>query len=215
MTDEQIDKLRAKIILSTKRRSRQYSVIEIAEDLETLIKIKGSKKQVGKIIDLSPSMIDKFLSVFRLQTEIIDYIKNREIDQVSMVYYLSKFDKKDSLDLLPYILNKQLSTQDLRVLIPYRKSHENDSITDIINNLKKTKNIKVSVIRVHNDDTHKNIDVLYETFKQLVGSENVFEIVPNKDFIDIKISKSGEKILREKAKKEHLTFQRIINSLIS
>lgn len=214
MTEEQINKAIARVILSTKRKKRQHSLYDIALDIDSLKKAKGSISAVAKIIGISSGMLSQFLSVFKLPNPVIELVKKREIDSVSMVHHLSKFQNDDLLKLSELLSSNQLSSGDLRILIPYRKQYKNETILELVDKIHSSKNIKVSVIRINKDDTSKSISELNSIFSYQVGDSNVIEIEPNNDLIDIKITKQGENILREKARHCKKTIQELIFILI-
>lgn len=215
MTEEEINKAIARIILSTKRKSRQYSLFDIALDIEGLKKAKGGMKEVSKVIGVSSGMLSQFLSVFKLPKPIIELVKERKIDRVSMVHTLAKFNNDDAIQLAELLVSNKLSSQDLRILFPYRKQHTKESILDLVEKIHSSKNIKVSVIRINKNDTSKSVTELASFFSNQVGKENVITVEANNNFIDIKLSKQGEKILRQKAKSNNRTFQDLISTLIN
>ena len=214
MTEEQLNKSIARIILSTKRKSRQYSLFDIALDIHELKKARGLKA-VSKLIGVSSGMLSQFLSVFKLPEPIIELVKERKIDSVSIVYNLSKFKTDDALQLAELLTANKLSSQDLKVLVPFRKQHTQGSIIELVEKIHLSKNIKVSVIRINKNDTSKSITELSAFFSNHVGKENVIDVVTNNNHIDIKLSKQGEIILRQKAKSNNGTFQNLISNLIN
>lgn len=215
MTEEEINKAIARVILSTKRKSRQYSLYEIALDIDNLKKAKGGMQQVSKLIGVSAAMLSQFLSVFKLPKPIFDLVRERKIDSVSMAHNLSKFNDEDALQLSTLLSNNKLTSQDLRILIPYRKQHSKETILELVEKLNSSKNIKVSVIRINQNDTSKTLPELNSFFVNQIGSENLVAIEKHNEQIDIKIRKQGEKILRDKAKQIKITFQELITKLIS
>lgn len=213
MTDEELNKAIARLILSTKRKRRQFSLYEIALDINTLKKSIGNINEVASIIGISSGMLNQFLSVFKLPDPVIELVKKREIDSVSMIHYLSKFNNEDLLILSELLSTKKLSSQDLRILIPYRKQHKSESIQDLVKRIHSSKNIKVSVIRINKQDTSKSIIELKSNFSNQVGIENLIQIEFNNEFIDIKLSKQGEKILKEKAKMSKKSLEELISNI--
>ena len=77
------------------------------------------------------------------------------------------------------------------------------------------KNIKISVIKVHKEDTRKSLSEIESIFIKQVGNENLITVEQNNNFIDIKLSKQGEKILRLNAKYKKITLQELISTLIN
>lgn len=214
MRQEELNRTIARVILSTKRKNRQYSLLDIAEDIKTLREEKGDLKTVSEIIGISTSMLNQFLSVFKLPEIVIDLVRTRKIDSVSIAHNLSKFSPEDAIRLSQLVIDNELSSQDLKVLIPYRKQHKYDPIEDLVKKLHSTKNIKVSVIRINRSDTIRTVEELKEILSPLVGSQNIIEIEKNKNFIDIKLLKDGEKTLRNIAKAGGQSLQELISNLV-
>ncbi len=215
MTEEEINKAIARIILSTKRKKRQFNLFEIALDIESLKNEKGGMKEVSKLIGVSAGMLSQFLSVFKLPEPIVELVKERKIDSVSIVHHLAKYNSEDKQKLVELLSSKELLSQDLRILIPYRKQYPNESIIELVERIHSSKNIKVSVIRINKNDTEKTIIELGSIFTKEVDKENLITVESKDDVIDIKVTKQGEKILREKAKRNGKTFQELITILIN
>ena len=204
----------ARVILSTKRKNRQYSILEIANDINFLSNELEDINNVSKIIGISNEMLRQFLSVLKLPSEIISLVTERKIDSVSQVYYLSKYKKEDALILAKQLSNKELSSQDLRIILPYRKQFPNDSIFDLVDRVKKSKNIKVSVFRFAREEVLKNKTQLEEIFYNLIGKENLLTIEYTEKLIDIKVTRAGEKLLRLRAENDKLNLQGFIKKII-
>lgn len=214
MNEEEVNKAVARVILSTKRVKRQYSLYDIASDIEFLKGAKGNIKEVSKVIGISPGMLNQFLSVFKLPIDIVELVKNRKIDSVSIINSLSKLENKDVLELSEMLRNNLISSHDLRVLIPYRKQFPNESIEELVKRIRSSKNIKVYVLRISKQDTTKPLEELEKIFTDSVGSENLHSIEQTNDFINIKIFKEGERCLRGKAKSKKITLQELVSNLV-
>jgi hypothetical protein len=215
MRQEELNKVTARVILSTKRKSRQYNLIEVASDIQTLKTSLGNLNEVAKVIGISPGMLNQFLSVFKLPKKVLKLVEERKIDSVAIVHFLTKYSNEDNIQLADLIVSNKLSSQDLKVLLPYRKQFPNEKIVDLVEKLHRSKNVKVSVIRLSEDETSKSFNELNDLFSAQVGVENIIEIEKNTKNIDIKLSKKGEKILRETAKKNKLTLQKYVFKLIN
>ncbi|HWJ28267.1 MAG TPA: hypothetical protein VNS32_17110 [Flavisolibacter sp.] len=203
-----------RIIASTKRKKRTLSIVEIAQDIRSLKTQLGSIQKVADIIGISVGMLNQFLSVFNLPTDVQVLVNNRKIDSVAVVFTLSKFSKEDIHSLIEPITNGRLTSQDLKALLPYRKQHKNENLLELIDRLKNSKNIKAAVIRLPSNlipDKQK----LETALKSKVGEENYLETEESDDFIDFKVTKQGEKVLRQAAKDEKSNLQQFILRLLN
>lgn len=214
MDKQTISAVIARVIVSTKTHRRQFSLFDIAEDIKLLKIAFGSMQKVSAQIGITSGMLNKFLSIYKLPDEIIDIVKSRQIDRVSIVYHLSKFKEEDIIELAHLIVTNGLSSNDLKILAPYRKQFPKEPIKDLINKINDSKNIKVSVIRISKNDLKKNTHLIKDTIINLVGAENFLTVDSHDNYMDIKVTALGEKNLRELAKKRNQSFQELIAQLI-
>lgn len=205
----------ARVIISTSTKKRQFSIFDIAEDIKYLKKEYGDMNKVSQIIGISAGMLNQFLSIYKLPDEIIELVKSRKIDSVSIVHHLSKFKKEESIELSNHIINEGLSSQDLRILLPYRKQHPLKSISELIKEINNSKNIKVSVIRFSCSELKISIASFENVIINIVGKENFLAISMSENYIDLKITVLGEKLLRKIAKKQKMTFPKFISQLVN
>lgn len=213
MVDSKINDAIARVLLSTKRKSRQYSIWEIANDILFLKNETGGLNNVSNLIGITIGMLNQFLSVYNLPEEIIELVKQKKIESVSLVYYLSKFDPDDSIKLVSYILQEGLSSQELRIILPFRKRNPNESIENVVKRVLDSKNIKVSVIRIAESNLNCSKHDLEERVIKLIGKENLLSVETINSNLDLKITKEGEKILRKVAASQKYTFKDFINQI--
>lgn len=214
MDDSKINAATARILLSTKRKSRQYSLFDIASDILFLKNESGGINNVSKLIGISTGMLNQFLSVFRLPSEIMELIKQRKIKSVSIAHTLSKFNHDDSIQLAQYVINEGLTSQELRIILPFRRKNQSEPIKEIVKRVLDSKNIKVSVIRFSTSDLKNNLSKLETKVTELIGKENFLTIEKSNTNIDLKITPVGEKKLREVAKSKKVSFQELIKEII-
>lgn len=203
----------ARLILSTKRKQRPYSLFDIANDIKTLQKIEGNLETVASQVGISAGMLNQFLSIFKLPPSVIDLVKNRRIDSVSVIHNLSKFNKDDVEKLSELIVGSEISSQDLKVLSPYRKQFPNEPIADLVRKVKGSKDVKVSVIRIPKQDFQKLEDQFMNSIIEIIGEDNFVGLVNSNQYIDLKVTKKGEELLRAKSKAKNKTLQETISEL--
>ncbi|MEO6729835.1 MAG: hypothetical protein ABIN01_01365 [Ferruginibacter sp.] len=214
MNGENHSELIAKLILSTKRKKRNFSIVEIASDISKLKNQLGSLNEISKVIGISIGMLQQFLSVLKLPSEIQDLFRERKIDSVAIAFLLSKFPAGDAITLVTHIVEKKITSQELKILLPYRKQHKNENILDLVEKLAATKNIKISVIRLPRNIVTKTSNQMSEIIKSIIGDNNFQEIANEGEYVNIKIKKEGEIILRNIAKQKRLSLSELIITLI-
>lgn len=209
------EELIARLILSTRRKNRQFSVTEVANNLLELIHIIKNIDEVGETIGLKRDMINRILSVLKLNKEVQKLFSEKKINSYFVAYYLKSFNNKEQLIIANEVVNNGLTSTDVRALSPLRKSFPSLSIDDLINKVKKSKKIKVYVayFQITQDkfDKTKFIDNLCKN----IGVEN-FISIETKGFLGIlKITEEGKKKLNIISKNKNTTVSQIINQLIS
>jgi|GEM_PF-2509853 len=215
MDNNKVNEATARILLSTKRKSRQYSLYEIASDILFLKNELDGINNVSNLIGITTGMLNQFLSVLKLPTKILELIKQRKIESVSIAHTLSKFNDKDAIQLAHLVLKEGLTSQELRIILPFRRKNLNEPINNIVKRVLDSKNIKVSVIRISESNLKCKSSELEERVIKLIGKENLLAIVSSNSNIDLKITAGGEKIIREAAKGQQLSFQDFINKIIN
>jgi hypothetical protein len=185
------DEIIAKLILSTKRKNREYDLVEIAESIDLLRNKLGSLKDVSDVIGISPGMLNQFLKVFKLSEPLKQLVRDRKIDSVNMVHNLSKFDEHDQNRIAVAIVEKRLNSEDLRFLSPLRTELPNESIDHLIDKTISSKNIKVSVIMFHTENLLKDVHKLEEQLVEIIGRDNLLSISVKPETSEIKLTKNG------------------------
>lgn len=205
----------ARLILSTKRRVREFDLIQVADDIERLKNEMEGLKPVSEILEISEGMLNKFLKVKSTSPKIQKYVKSRVIDSVALVNELGKFSLSEQDILIDLIINKVLHPIDLRYLHPLRTKYIDISIEQLVNRLNESKNKKVSIIKFNEEDLHKPITELELALKNIVGEKELINLEINNKFGTIRITPKGEKILRDSAKRQRKTLQDFTYSILN
>ncbi len=207
------EELIARLILNTKRTKRPDSIVQIADDIIQLKEKLGSLDVVGDTIGISKHMLNQFLGINKLSTKVFELVKQRELDSVSVAYYLGKHSTNDQLKLALEYIDGKINSQDLRGLGPLRSKYPDQSIEFLIEKTLRSKNIKVSVVYFQLHDFN-SIAELKGRFVKLIGDDE-FVSIENKGLLGIlKITAKGEKKLRSEATILKLTFKDYINNLV-
>jgi hypothetical protein len=204
----------ARVILSTKRKKRQYSLIEIASDIQLLLGTLGSLSEVSKVVGISTGMLSQFLSIKELPLPVLKLIADRKIDSITNAHYLTKFNSTDILEISKLLVAHQLTSQDLRALVPYRRKHSTETIHELVNKIQSSKDIKISVIRIPKEATRKSIDELRVILMKYVDSDSLNSVEDTGAYISIKLLKKGEIQLRKVASLKQVSLQDFVTSII-
>jgi hypothetical protein len=213
-TDIDIDIATRKLLRNTKTKKRPLNIVEVANLINIVLK-KQSLKELATILGIKAAMLSKFLSVYKLPNFIMGLVESRVIDSVAMVFYLSKLSDKDLQELLPLLNEDKINSVELKSFLPFRKKHPTQSIAELYNQHIASKNIKVSVIRLAETDLKSGIENLKNNLSNILPPSEIIAIEKNKKFVDIKLTKEGENILRDKAKQRTITLQNLIQEIVN
>jgi hypothetical protein len=172
-------------------------------------------KSVSESVQLSTTMLSRFLKVFDVSEKARELMKSRQIDSVTIIHTLAMFPYEEQNTIIDYIVNKEFDTQSIRGLKELRDGLPNEDIEVLIKRMIDSRNVKVSVIKFDKQDLMISIDILSEKLNTIVGQENLRECYLNGISGYIKLSKKGENLLRQYAKNNKITFQNLIHKLLS
>lgn len=211
MSDESII---ARLILSTGRKKRPFDLVLVYNDLNRLLNTGYSVEQIAKILGISSGMVNKFLRIEKISPKLIERLKARVIDSVTLVDNLAKFSYSDQNIIVKYLEEGKLTTHDVRVLSPLRKSNSEMNLESLIERLTNSKDRKISVIRIPNNSLKISLLEFEKMVKVIIQEENFEGIKPSNDFFDLKISQTGESLLRKYAKTKKMSLNELINEFL-
>ena len=197
------EELTASLILNTKRNKRLNNLIEIAEDIEALSQETGGIEKVAGLIGISTHMLNQFLSVRKLSEKVREKIATRELDSVSVVNYITKYNENDQEYLAENYVSGYLNSQDIRTLGPLRTKFPETPIDTLAEKVIKSKNIKVSVFYVQLPFEMNSVS-LTDKIMKVVGEDNIISIEAKGFLGIIKLTKEGEVLLKKKSKRRSL-----------
>ncbi|MDI9312233.1 MAG: hypothetical protein QM535_18635 [Limnohabitans sp.] len=214
MTDTDINIAIGKLLANTKTKKRPFNIVEVANQINIVLK-KQSLNELATTLGIKSAMLSKFLSVYKLPNFIKELVESRVIDSVAVVFYLSKLGEKDLYELLPFLKDDKINSVELKSFLPFRKQHPTQSIAELYNQHIASKNIKVSVIRLAETDLKSGIENLKNNLYNLLPQSEIITIEKNKKFVDIKLTKGGENLLRDKARNKNITLQNLIQEIVN
>lgn len=196
-----------RLLISTHKQKRPFSIIDVADDIDWLSNHLGSLSAVSAILNVSSGMLNQFLRVRNLTPEAQALVKKREIDSVTAVHNLAKFSAKDQDEISNLIKQDSLSYLDIRLLSPLRKQFPDTPIEFLVEKLKNSQNRKVSVIQFPVETLHKDIEEVRRELSDIIGPEEIVDIVVDNQIGAIKITPKGEQTLRKEARRQKKTLQ--------
>lgn len=204
----------ARLIANTLRKKRPNSLIEIARDIRWLQNDLGSLKAVSETIGISTDMLGQFLSVERLSPEVRKLVEERKIDLVNVVHYMRDFEPEAQQVIAKEVIADRLSTNDIRVLAPLRKSLPHLTVDQLISRVQKSKNIKVYVAYFRIPPGFENTDASKRRFEKIVGKNEIVSFTV-KDLVGtLELTSFGQKKLRGAAKERNLSLRKFVDRIV-
>lgn len=191
-----------------------YSIVEIAKDIEDLKNMKGSLSKISDFIGVSEGMLNQFIRVNKIVPKGKELVSKRIIDSVSLVNNLAKFSENDQNYLITEFIDNKITSSDIKLLSPLRRQFPNESISNLIEKLKKSENQKVSIINFDINELKKSIPTLKIEIEKIIDSSELIDLSSTNQIGTIKITPKGEKILRKVAKQNHKSLQNYIYLLL-
>ncbi len=210
----QTEEVIGRLFLNTKRKVRRDSLIKIANDILWLKNELGSLQKVADVIGISSGMLNRFLSIEKLSPQIKTLVEKRQIDKVSEVNDLSKFNIDEQEKIAQLLITKKLSGKNLKILPVLRKQFPKEDIGELAERVTKSENIKIYSINFYIGDLGKSKENLRGYLNDLIGDKEIINIIFLTNAGNIKITEKGEKLLRSKAKDENMTFKQFINKIL-
>ncbi|NQU88225.1 MAG: hypothetical protein HQ541_20955 [Mariniphaga sp.] len=170
-------------------------------------------KKVADVISVSTNMLNRFLSVKKLNPEVQKLFYTREIDNINLAYYIKNLNFSDQLILAKKYASGEMNSQDIRVLMPLRKINPDSNIIDLCEKVMKSKNIKIYIAQFEVLAYPTSKDTLTIKFEKLIGKKNLYSISLDNNTCTLKVTKTGEKQLREIAKSKNKSLQSFLNSI--
>ncbi|QHT68704.1 hypothetical protein GXP67_19675 [Rhodocytophaga rosea] len=206
------DEILAILIANTSRKNRSLDLVQIYSLIEEFIKHYGSINDLINALNISKGMLRKFTSIQKLSNPVRELVKKREIDSVEIVNSLSQLSFNEQYFVAEQIINKSFNSQDIRILTPLKEKFPDLPIQSLVEKVRDSKQLKISVIKFAYKDGLIE-DKLRKYLVEYITSDNIIEI-NFKDEGIIKITKQGEKKLRDAAKLHKKTLSQFISKLI-
>ncbi|MEW6614026.1 MAG: hypothetical protein AB1401_00925 [Thermodesulfobacteriota bacterium] len=214
-------KILAKIGKGTKRKKRDINLLEVAEEMKSLYTIHQSLDKVAKIVKLSPEMVRQFLKINELDESVKELIKNDLIKGVDIGYRVSKLSKKDQIIFAKHIIEKNISSKDVRAIVRYKIDNSKMPVEKAINEViqSKDKKIYVAYLGIEEDTYEKLLEknrehILMSIFNNVIPRESIISFEINGRVVIAKVLKEGLQEMRNKAKNLNVPLAKLADALV-
>lgn len=209
------DAVIARLIANTRRKKRPDNLIRIADDILWLSNYEGSLPKVSQIIGISTEMLKKFLSVKQLSFEIRKLVEERKIDSVTIVHLMKNFDSRSQQILADEVMAGRLTVDDMKVLVPLKRSLPNLNINQLISRVQESKDRKIYIIRFEVPSTLKeDFSLLENRFKEIISDKDIASFTVEDKIGSLELTSAGLKQLKKASKKQNLSLRKFVSGLV-
>ena len=209
--ETKLEEALAVLIASTKRVRRSLDLVQVADYLEIARRKLGSLKAVGEAIGLSDEMLRQFASIGKLTTETRRLVAQRRIDSVDVAHRLSKLAANDQVRVGSLAARGDLSSDDVRAIVTLRKALPKESIENVIDRVRRSKNIREYLVQFVLPSTEMTACELRERFAPVLGAENIRWLRVRGHVGVVAANSEGNKRLQEAARKRSFTKRQFVD----
>lgn len=205
---------RAFFIRNTKTRNRTTNLYDIAIEIDKLKREAGGiQKLKEEYADISPNMINRFLSVLKVDPSVQRLIKSKEIDNINAVYYMHTLPKDEQLTLCNLLIQNKINSADIRAYRPLKKRHPQLDTISLVNKLLETKDRRQYLIKF--DVMHREqINQIGRALNGLLSRDD-FKLSSEKSIGSLMLTKEGYHLMRLLANERNSSFKDYMNSIIN
>lgn len=211
----------AKISKGTKRKKRDINLLELSEEIKSLYETHKSLGKVAELVKLSPEMVREFLKITELEEKVKELIKLGLIKSVDIGYRVSKLLGKDQILFAKHIVEKNLSSDDVRAIVRYKIDNPKMAIEKAINKVIQSKDRKVYVAYLGiEEDTYEKLseknraDIVRSISSKVIPEEFMVSFELNGRVVIVKVLREGLQEMRNKAKKLKVPLAKLADALV-
>lgn len=215
----------AKIGKGTKRKKKDINELEVAEEMNNLYKEYKSLSKVALFVKLSPEMVRQIKSLTTLEEDVKKLYKNGTLKGYDIGYRISKLEGKDQIVLARYVVDENLSSEDVRAIVRYKLDNPSMPMEKVIIRViqSKDKKIYVAYLGIENDTFEKLLEkveskdrakIIRSVFNGVVPHEFVVSFELNGRVVILKVLRNGLQEMRNKAKKLKVPLAKLADALV-
>lgn len=214
-TQNELEDALAALIASTKRVHRKLNLLEIAKKIEVARKGLGDLKKLSEAIGLSTEMLRQFSRVTKLSPEVQRYVTQGVIKSVDIADRISRLPREDQLLVAQAVVRGELSGDDVRAIVSFRKHQPKFPIREIISCVTSSRSIKEYVVQFLIPAGEKKLNHIETRFVKLLGKDKVCSVNAEKGVGNLILNIEGKKQLELIAKEKSLTKRELVEKVIS
>lgn len=215
----------AKIGKGTKRKKRDINELEVAEKIASLYKLYHSLNEVAKQVKLSPEMVRQIKSLVTLEEEVKKLYLDGLLKGYDIGYRISKLQGKDQIVLAKYVVDENLSSEDVRAIVRYKIDNPQMPTEGVINKVVQSKDRKIYVAYLGIEEktfeelqdkakTKDTTRIIRSIFNGVIPHEFIASFELNGRVVILKVLRGGLQKMRGESKTLKVPLRKLADTLI-
>ena len=213
--DKRLEKALWVIIRSTRRVKRLVDLVTLYQNILYAKREVGGLETLAERVKLSVQQLKDFLTVEKLCADVKTLVEKRVIDSVDVVKNISKLPAKKQRVLAEHFADGKVTSKDVRIITTFAQKFPSKSMTKVITDYQKSKDIRVYVAQFRVPAHFNNRVGLHKRFEDIVGKSEMRKLQFQGRVAVLEVTSLGYKRLREAVRKEQTTLRRFIESTVS
>ena len=205
----------ARLLANTRTKKRPDNLVDIARDIRWLESCLGSLRAVSELVGISVDMLNRFLSVESLTSEVKKVVEERKIDLINTVYYLRGFDAEAQRVIAAEVVADRLSGGDIRVLAPLHRSLPDASVAELVSRVQASRDKRVYVAYFRVPADVGGLDAVEKQLVEVVGGDGVVALSSEGQLATLTLTAIGLKRLRRAAREGNMSLRRFVDALVT
>jgi hypothetical protein len=205
----------AAIIANTRRNNRKLNLIEIAGKIG-IAKKHLSTKEIADKVTLSKEMIREFERVNLLAAPLKVLVQDGKIRSVEIADRLSRLPGTDQCFVASEIIKGTLHSKDLRAIVSLKKSDPSLNISDVVQRIKESRNIREFVAEfIVPQHLPRQPRKIKESLTKVFGAEHIKSIFIQNEIVSVVFDSIAKDNLAKRAQKKGITKRELLRSIAS
>jgi len=212
--EQKLEEALALIIACTRRVKRTKDIVTLAKNISYAEQRMEGLGAVAQAVRLSVQQLKDFLAVEKLCDEVKALVENRAIDSVDMVKTISNMAPDKQKVLANYLVEGKLTSEDVRIIVAFAKRFPQKSMTKVIKNYEKSKDVRVYVVEFRITSDFGGKVKLQRWFGEIVGRRQIRSLLVKDGVGVLKVSSTGLKNLRAAVRENKTTLRKFVASVV-
>lgn len=211
----QLDDALAALLASTRRSKRSLDLIEVSKKLGTALRLLGNLHAVAQALGLSDETVRQFNRIEKLSPDVKKLLAGGRITSMDLADRISRFPIPDQPPIAVGVVSGKLDAQDVRAILGLRKVSPKASIQQLIERIKRSRNIKEYVAEFITPRSSPSSTVLRRRLSPVFAPNDIRDVEIGDVVSRLVLTATGKKALETAARKQGMTKRALLQRLVN